>query len=275
MASLNILVSARTGISRTFVDAAVSTSAETISIPGHCLDTGDVIRFSNSGGALPTPLVATQNYYVIKSTDGLIKVATSAANATAGTAVNLTAASGGGTHTVKVVEKAFTDIIKTAQGDAKEFAVGLSKYFEKQASGTANSPASIQVSEDCDAPVAATGTIAITHANVSDADTVTIGGVVITAKTSASDDTIEWTIGANATADGAALAATINKNLTLSRIMTASAASGTVTLTMKVKGMIGNCIVMSTSDATAFALTAFSGGTGGACNTFTTYSLGL
>ena len=275
MASLNILVSARTGVTKTFADAAVSTSAETISLPGHCLETGDIITFSNSGGALPSPLVATQKYYVIAASAGTIKVATSAANATAGTAVNLTSAAGGGTHTLKVVEKAFVDITKTPQGDAKEFAIGLAKYFEKHALGAANSPASIQISEDCDAPVAATGTIAITHANLTDADTVTIGGVVITAKTAASDDTVEFTIGANATADAVALAATINKNLTLSRIMTASAASGTVTLTMKVKGMIGNCIVMSTSDATAFTLTAFASGAGGACNTFTTYSLGL
>jgi hypothetical protein len=275
MASLNILVSARTGVSKTFADAAVSTSAETIAIPGHCFDTGDMIRFSNSGGALPTPLVATQHYYVINSTEGKIKVATSAANATAGTAVNLTAASGGGTHTVKLVEKAFTDLTKVATADAKDCALALAKYFEKQASGTANGPASIQISEDCDAPVAATGTITITHANVSDADTVTIGGTVITAKTSASDDTVEWTIGANATADGVALAACINKNLTLSRIMTASAASGVVTLTMKVKGVIGNSITLATSDATAFALVAMASGAGGACNTVSTYSLGL
>ena len=275
MASLAILVSSRTGITRTFVDAAVSTSAETIALPGHCIETGDVIRFSNSGGALPTPLVATQNYYAIRSSEGLIKVATTAANATAGTAVNLTAAAGGGTHTVKVVEKAFKDLTQVDTAEAKTAALKLSKYFEALASGTENSAASIQISEEVDAPVAATGTIAITHANVSDADTVTIGGVVITAKTSASDDTVEWTIGANATADGAALAATINKNLTLSRIMTASAASGTVTLTMKVKGMIGNCIVMSTSDATAFTLTAFASGAGGACNTVSTYRLGL
>lgn len=275
MASLAILVSARTGLSRTFVDAAVSTSAETIAIPGHCMETGDAIRFSNSGGALPTPLVATATYYVIATSEGKIKVATTYANALAGTAVNLTAASGGGTHTVKVVEKAFKDLTKVENADAKECALALSKYFEKHASGTANSPASIQISEDCDSPVAATGTIAITHAHLDAHDTVTIGGVTITAKASASDDTVEFTIGASATADATALAATINKNLTLSRIMTASAASGTVTLTMKVKGMIGNCIVMSTSDATAYGLTAFSGGTGGACNTINTYSLGL
>jgi hypothetical protein len=275
MASLNILVSARTGVSKTFVDAAVSTSAETISLPGHCLDTGDLIRFSNSGGTLPAPLVATQHYYVINASVGTIKVATSAANATAGTAVNLTSAAGGGTHTVKLVEKAFTDLTKISTANATDCALALSQYFQKQASGTANGPASIQISEECDAPVAATGTITITHANVTDADTVTIGGTVITAKTSASDDTIEWTIGANATADATALAATINKNLTLSRIMTASSSSGVVTLTMKVKGVIGNSITLATSDATAFALVAMASGAGGACNTVSTYSLGL
>lgn len=275
MASLALLIKGRTGLSFTFADAAVSTGSDYVTIPGHCMQTGDLVRLSNSGGALPAGLVATKNYYAINSTDGRIKFATTAANATAGTAVDITAAAGGGTHTIKMVEKAFTDLTGLDTADARVVASNLGRYFEKHSAGAGNSAISFDVSEDCDSPVAATGTIALTHANLDDGDTVTIGGVVMTAKTTVVTDSTQFTIGANATADGDNLVAALGRNLTLSRIMSASNASGTVTLTMKVKGMIGNCIVMSTSDATAYTLTAFSGGTGGACNTVTNYSLGL
>lgn len=121
---------------------------------------------------------------------------------------------------------------------------------------------SIDVHGDSSDPVAASGSVAITHANVTNGDTVTIGGVVITAATSG-NGTSSWTIGANATADAVAMAACINANTTLSKYVSASASTGTVTITSLVKGGIGNLIVMSTSDATAFALTQLTGGTGG------------
>lgn len=112
------------------------------------------------------------------------------------------------------------------------------------------------------APVAASASVAITHANVTNGDTVTIGNVVITAATSG-NGTTSWTIGANATADAVAMAECINANTTLNKIVVASAASGTVTITSVVKGLIGNALGLSTSDATAFGLTAFANGAGG------------
>lgn len=273
MATLSLTVKSRTGYSRTFVDAAVTTGTDRIALPGHTFSTGDLVRLSNSGGAVPAGLVTTRPYYVIKVDDGVIKLASSSANATSGTAVDITAAAGGGTHTIKLVGAAFKDIINTAAGDSKYFARAVSALFKGFAGGAADG--SVDVSEDTDSPVAASGTITITHANLAADDTVTIGGVTITAKASASVDSTQFSIGADAAADATNLAAAINTNLTLSRVMTASADSGVVTLTMKVKGVVGNCIVMSTSDATAYGLAAFSGGTGGASGTVTTYSFGL
>lgn len=83
---------------KTFVDAAVSTGSDTISLPAHDLQTADKIALSTTG-TLPTGLLA-QNYYVIRDTAHTIKLATSASNARAGTAVNITAAAGGGTHII-------------------------------------------------------------------------------------------------------------------------------------------------------------------------------
>ena len=118
--------------------------------------------------------------------------------------------------------------------------------------------------------VAASGTVTITHANVTNGDTVTIGGTVITAATSG-NGTTSWTIGADATADGTAMAACINANTTLNKFLVASAAAGVVTLTCTIKGVIGNAIVLATSDATAFALVAMASGAGGSSGSPTSY----
>lgn len=65
----------------------------------HGAETGLKVQVSNSGGALPTGLSASTDYYVIKVSSTTFKLATSLANAQAGTAINITA-DGSGTQTV-------------------------------------------------------------------------------------------------------------------------------------------------------------------------------
>ena len=67
--------------------------------------TGDEVVVSNSGGALPTGLSANTVYYVIYSSPLAIQLATTKANADAGTDIDITGA-GTGTHTIT---KAVTD----------------------------------------------------------------------------------------------------------------------------------------------------------------------
>jgi phage tail sheath gpL-like len=111
-------------------------------------------------------------------------------------------------------------------------------------------------------PVAASATITITHANVTNGDTTTILNTAITAATSG-NGTTSWTIGADATADATALKNCINANTTLNKQVVATSAAGVVTITALQKGVCGNGFALATSDATAFALVAFSGGAGG------------
>lgn len=96
----------------TFVDADITTGTDTIAEAAHGMTTGDgPYRLSNSGGALPaaTPsLAADTNYWIIAPTSGTFKLATSLANAVALTAVDITAAAGGGTHTLR---RAQNDVI--------------------------------------------------------------------------------------------------------------------------------------------------------------------
>lgn len=83
---------------RTFTDASVTVASDIIAIATHPYVTGCRVALT-TGGVLPAGLSAT-NYFVINVTSGTIKLASSLANAVAGTAVDITAAAGGGTHTL-------------------------------------------------------------------------------------------------------------------------------------------------------------------------------
>lgn len=76
-----------------------SSSLDTVTFASpRWFSTGDGVRFTTTG-TLPAPLAAATTYYVIATADRRVfKLATSLANAFAGTAINLTNA-GSGTHT--------------------------------------------------------------------------------------------------------------------------------------------------------------------------------
>lgn len=97
----------------------------------------------------------------------------------------------------------------------------------------------------------ATGTVRMIHAGLSDGDTLTIGGVAITARAAATLNN-EFTIGANATADATALAAAINASTSFQGVITATSSGAHVYLTCSVGGHVGSLITLATSDATAF-----------------------
>jgi hypothetical protein len=99
IASFTTVITAANPAAFTFVDGDVHVVNNTIAETAHGLTTGVKVALTNSGGALPTGTSAT-DYYVIVVSSSLIKLATSQANALAGTAVDITAAAGGGTHTI-------------------------------------------------------------------------------------------------------------------------------------------------------------------------------
>lgn len=84
------------GLSKTFTADA---STDQITISGITQEWDyTVVQFTNSGGSLPAGLSTSTNYYLRYISSGVYKVATSLANAAAGTYVNITGA-GTGTHT--------------------------------------------------------------------------------------------------------------------------------------------------------------------------------
>lgn len=99
----------------TFVNADVSISGNTITEASHGLVTGDAVVLS-SDGTLPTGLSASTAYYVIKVNPNVFKLATTRANAFAGTAIDITAVTGGATPTHTLAKNVFGQINLLDQG---------------------------------------------------------------------------------------------------------------------------------------------------------------
>lgn len=86
-----------------FVDGDVNTGTDVITETAHGMTTGNGPFRLSTTGVLPTGtgIAVDTNVWIIAPTADTYKLATSKANALAGTAIDITAASGGGTHTLR------------------------------------------------------------------------------------------------------------------------------------------------------------------------------
>jgi hypothetical protein len=82
-----------------FADGDVSVANNTITEVAHGYRTGDLVQLTTTG-VLPAGLALLTDYYVIRVDADTIKLAISQFNAEYAIAVDITAAAGGGTHTV-------------------------------------------------------------------------------------------------------------------------------------------------------------------------------
>lgn len=101
--------------------------------------------------------------------------------------------------------------------------------------------------ELCTSAVCAVGTITFTDQPANN-ETLLIGSITLTAKSSGASGIAEWnltsggTAAADAAGNAASVAALINAHTTLSKYLVATAALGVVTVTVLVPGAIGNGI---------------------------------
>lgn len=105
---------------------------------------------------------------------------------------------------------------------------------------------------------AAYGLLTVTAGGSSDAETCSVAGVTLTAKTSgAVPANGEFNISATVATQATSMALAINSVAALSGIVTGSSALGVVTITAATKGLVGNGLQLSESlsncTATAFA----------------------
>lgn len=90
--------------SDTCADAAVDTGDDHCTLTSHPFETGDAVSYTSSAGNVITGLADDTVYYVIKVDANDIRLATTYANAIAGTAITLTQPAGGDTHYFTKVE---------------------------------------------------------------------------------------------------------------------------------------------------------------------------
>ena len=88
-----------------FVDGDVTVGTDSIAEVGHGFVTGEQATLTTTG-TLPAGLATSTRYYIIRVDDDNFKVAASLSDAVAGTAVDITAAAGGGTHTATITRGA-------------------------------------------------------------------------------------------------------------------------------------------------------------------------
>lgn len=86
--------------------SAVNTTANTIAITGHGQSTGSRVRYFNGGGASIGGLTSGVDYYVIAVDANTVKLATSSANASLGTAITLSSGGTGNNHYLSVTPSA-------------------------------------------------------------------------------------------------------------------------------------------------------------------------
>ena len=119
-------------LDKTFAASAVDTSAETITIASHTLLTGNPVTYQEGSSAV-AGLTDNTVYYVIKVDDNTVKLATTRANAIAGTSINLTS-QGAGTHTLEVPTVTLPGNWKTSTKDGvavnTDLIIGYEYEFE-------------------------------------------------------------------------------------------------------------------------------------------------
>ena len=86
----------------TFGSSDIDVSADTITAREHRFVTGQRVTYGNGGGTDPTGLSNGTVYYIIVEDRHSFKLAENANNAAAGTAINITTAGSGASHTINV-----------------------------------------------------------------------------------------------------------------------------------------------------------------------------
>jgi hypothetical protein len=93
----------RRNSTQSFLPAAVTASADTITLSDHGFADDDLVQLTNSGGALPAGLSTLTNYYLIVVDKDTFKLSASAG----GSAIDLTG-QGTGTHSISGVGVSFS-----------------------------------------------------------------------------------------------------------------------------------------------------------------------
>lgn len=152
----------------------------------------------------------------------------------------------------------------------KRFAIEVSDLFRAIAGG--HKRAVVDIATSSSDPVAASATA--TLVSVAADETIVIGAVTLTAKASPSGEN-QFDQSGDDDEDAASLAAKINAHSVLSEVVSASVASNVVTITSKIKGVIGNQIALTGDTGITVSSAFLASGAGCAEDSVQSFELGI
>lgn len=143
------------------------------------------------------------------------------------------------------------------QGDPKVTMSTVRNLLSELASGTSSARMVLQLDSASSAETSDGyyATVTISHASISNGDTLTIGGRVLTWVVAAANEN-QITIATSAATDAVNLAAVINAHSDFQGLLYATASSGVVTIRTLGYSRMGRLVSIATSDGTAMVLSA-------------------
>jgi len=117
----------------------VSISGDTLTFNNHRFVTGQKVTYNDGGGTAIGGL-ADGSYFIIKEDQSTIKLASSASNATSGTAIDLTSGAAGGSHTLNIAQDGINTKFKATHSNGTKAKVSRPAQITLSINGVIQQP---------------------------------------------------------------------------------------------------------------------------------------
>jgi len=119
----------------------VSIANNTLTFNNHRFVTGQKVTYNDGGGTAIGGL-ADGSYFIIKEDQNTIKLASSASNAAAGTAIDLTSGAAGGSHTLNIAQDGVNTKFKATHSNGTKAKVSRAAQISLSINGVIQAPTS-------------------------------------------------------------------------------------------------------------------------------------
>ena len=117
----------------------VSISGDTLTFNNHRFVTGQKVTYNDGGGTAIGGL-SDGSYFIIKEDQNTIKLASSASNATAGTAIDLTSGAAGGSHTLNIAQDGVNTKFKATHSNGTKAKISRAAQITLSINGVVQQP---------------------------------------------------------------------------------------------------------------------------------------
>ena len=117
----------------------VSIANNTLTFSNHRFVTGQKVTYNDGGGTVIGGL-SNGSYFIIKEDQSTIKLASSASNATAGTAIDLTSGAAGGSHTLNIAQDGVNTKFKATHSNGTKAKVSRAAQITLSINGVIQAP---------------------------------------------------------------------------------------------------------------------------------------